>query len=298
MGVPCRSVAITYTFVPVTHCDMCGGTDFRMLGMRLNRSQGRRPREADGIAVSVKQCRACDLIFADPRPEPKSLADHYGMPPEDYWTADVFDRGADYFANEIATAKRLIDFQSGMSALDVGAGLGKAMLSLDAAGFDTWGLEPSEPFHQRLIQRVDPSRVFMTTLEEADFPPDSFDFITFGAVLEHLNSPSAALDRALSWLRPGGILQAEVPNAHHFVSRIINAYFRLRGTNYVTHISPMHPPFHLYEFSLRSFARYKVAGHKFMVCEIMNLPRLLHPPLRWWMERTNTGMQLTVYIGR
>jgi hypothetical protein len=34
---------------------MCGATNFRMLGLRLNQSQGRRPREADGIAVSVTQ---------------------------------------------------------------------------------------------------------------------------------------------------------------------------------------------------------------------------------------------------
>ena len=27
----------------------------------------------------------------------------------------------------------------------------------------------------------------------------------------------------------------------------------MRGTNYVTNISPMHSPFHLYEFGLKSF---------------------------------------------
>ncbi len=89
----------------------------------------------------------------------------------------------------------------------------------------------------------------MSSVEDADFPARSFDFITFGAVLEHLYSPSLALSRALGWLRPGGIIQAEVPSSDHLLSKLLNFYFRLRGTNYVTHLSPMHPPFHLYEFS-------------------------------------------------
>jgi 2-polyprenyl-3-methyl-5-hydroxy-6-metoxy-1,4-benzoquinol methylase len=293
-----RAGSITYTFHSVTKCDMCGSSSFRQLGMRLNRTQGMEPRKADGIAVSVKQCRDCDLIFSDPQPVPRKLSDHYGLPADDYWAPDAFARDESYLSDEIETAKRLLSFRPGMSALDIGAGLGKAMLSLSAAGFEAWGIEPSQPFYRRAVQNVGSERLLMLTLENADFPAASFDFITFGAVLEHLYSPSAALAKAMEWLKPGGIIHAEVPNAHHLVAKIINAYFRLRGTNYVTHISPMHPPFHLYEFSLRSFKNYKVAGHKFMVCSIINLPRFTHPALRWWMERTNTGMQLTVYLRR
>ena len=64
----------------------------------------------------------------------------------------------------------------------------------------------------------------------------------------------------------------------------------------------MHVPFHLYEFGLKSFQKnaglvgYEIAEHQFTVCSIYHVPRFLHPPLRWWMDRTNTGMQLTVYL--
>jgi 2-polyprenyl-3-methyl-5-hydroxy-6-metoxy-1,4-benzoquinol methylase len=287
-----------YTFRPVARCDMCDSTRFRVLGMRLNGRQGMRPARASGIAVTVKQCRDCDLIFSDPQPVPRDLSDHYGLPPEDYWTADVFSRDESYFSDEIETAKRLLSFRTGMTALDIGAGLGKTMHSLTAAGFDTWGIEPSRPFYERAVQQVDPARLAMTTLEDAVFEPACFDFITFGAVLEHLYSPSASIDKALTWLRPGGIVHAEVPNADHLVSKIINTYFRLRGTNYVTHISPMHPPYHLYEFTRRSFKKYRLAAHRFMVCSVINLPGFTHPLLKWWMARTDTGMQLTVYLTR
>ncbi|HXG81554.1 MAG TPA: class I SAM-dependent methyltransferase [Sphingomicrobium sp.] len=284
-------------------CDMCGSTNFKLLGMRLSRSQGLDPRSAEGIAVPVKQCE-CGLIFSDPLPIPRDIADHYGVAPDQYWQAQDFDTPADYFADEIATAKRLLDFKPGMTALDIGVGYGRISTALTRAGFDTWGIEPSAPFRDKAIEvlGIAPERIQLAAMEEADFPSSSFDFITFGAVLEHLYSPSFALERALRWLKPNGIIQAEVPSSRWLLPKLINLYFRLRGTNYVTHLSPMHVPFHLYEFTLDAFRRngarvgYQIADHKFMVCAIYHVPSFLHPVLRWWMERTNSGMQLTVYL--
>jgi SAM-dependent methyltransferase len=228
------------------------------------------------------------------------------MPPEEYWGADQWhwQWTPDYFSTEIGHAKRLLPFAPGMKALDIGVGLGKSMKSLEHAGFEAYGIEPSEPFYDKAlsIMGLDQSRVTLAAVEEAEFPKDMFDFITFGAVLEHVYSPSLALSRAMSWLKPGGIIQAEVPSSHHLIPKFLNLFFRLRGTNYVTNISPMHSPFHLFEFSLRSFEKngrrigYEVAHHDFTVCAIYHLPKLVHPPLRWWMRRRNSGMQIAVYL--
>lgn len=45
-----------------------------------------------------------------------------------------------------------------MRALDIGAGLGKGMLSLQNAGFDTYGFEPSIPFYEKAMAttKMDP----------------------------------------------------------------------------------------------------------------------------------------------
>jgi 2-polyprenyl-3-methyl-5-hydroxy-6-metoxy-1,4-benzoquinol methylase len=43
------------------------------------------------------------------------------------------------------------------------------------------------------------------------FPEAHFDFITFGAVLEHLYDPSMSIHKAMSWLKPSGIMHIEVP---------------------------------------------------------------------------------------
>src|SRR5687768_6197236 len=99
-----------YQFVPVESCNMCGAgrAKHRMLGMRLNRSQGRNPRSVPGIAVAVMQCTVCDLIFSDPQPIPGSLADHYGTPAESYWNSQYFEYNPEYFAHEISVAKSLL----------------------------------------------------------------------------------------------------------------------------------------------------------------------------------------------
>jgi SAM-dependent methyltransferase len=284
---------------------MCGADPrhFRVMGLRLNHSQGRKPRQAAGIAVSVKKCSICELVFADPQPIPDTFEAHYGAP-EDYWTEEQFKDEPNYFAHEIATAKRLLSFREGMRALDIGAGLGKAMRALASAGFDTYGLEPSAEFRKAAIAHggIRDDRLELAVIEDAHYPAQQFDFITFGAVLEHLQSPAQSLQRALQWLKPGGVIQAEVPSSRWLISRLVNAYYRLCGTRLVTNISPMHVPFHLFEFGPRSFelhgrrAGYEVAELRFMVCSIPHVPDLLHAPLRWWMERTRAGMQLEVYL--
>jgi SAM-dependent methyltransferase len=283
---------------------MCGasGEQVRALGMRLNRSQGFRPKRLTGIAVGVRKCARCELIFADPQPIPDNFEDHYGDADE-YWRDEYFAEDPTYFKREIAAAKPLLPARDKQKALDIGAGIGKAMQALTAAGFDAWGMEPSAPFRDIAIKRgLDPERLVLGGIEDASYPPETFDFVTFGAVLEHLPDPAAALTRALAWLKPGGIIQVEVPSSRHLIARLTNLYFRLRGTNYVTNISPMHAPYHFYEFGLRSFelhgqrCGYEVAHHVYGVGEILHFPRIMHAPLRWYMERTRTGMQLTVYL--
>jgi SAM-dependent methyltransferase len=278
-----------------------------MLGMRLNRSQGRAPRAKPGIAVGVMKCEQCGLIFANPLPIPADISDHYGLSPEDYWVPEYFGDDPDYFAAQVTTAKKLVGFQPGMKALDIGAGMGKAMKALKAGGFDAYGIEASKSFRDAAIARmgIDPDRIRLCQMEKAEFGPE-FDFITFGAVLEHLYHPAEALERALSWLAPGGVIQVEVPSSSHLLPPLLNLYFRLAGTNYVTHISPMHPPFHLYEFGLKSFqahgerAGYRVVEHEFHENEVLfvPIPRIFHRPLSSWMRRKNRGMQLTVWLGK
>jgi len=302
-------MAVGYFFEEIKSCEMCGDPvgNHKLLGQRLNRTQGLTPRRKSGISVSVRQCRKCRLIYSSPQPIPFDIQDHYNVPPETYWqNAEYFEVNPSDFINQITTVKKLLPSKNGVTALDVGAGLGKCMIALENAGFDAYGFEPSNSFYERAIAKmnISPGKLKLGTVEDINYPPNFFDFVTFGAVFEHLYHPGRCLEKAMQWLKPNGIIHIEVPSSRWLVSRLINFYYKLVGTNYVTNLSPMHAPFHLYEFDLGSFQflgekiGFDIAEYKYDVCSIPNVPRIAHPLFRKYMEWTNTGMQLTVYLKR
>ena len=295
-----------YSFEEIDTCEMCGSptAGHRILGQRLNQSQGMNPKRKAGISVTIKKCSDCDLIYSSPQPIPFDIQDHYGTPPEEYWKSGYFEWTPEYFAPQIKVIKDMLPFKPGMTALDIGAGLGKSMLSLNNAGFDSYGFEPSIPFYERALSKmkINPDRLKLGMIENVDYDEASFDFITFGAVFEHLYHPAASLEKALKWLKPNGIVQIEVPSSNHLIAKFINLYYRLRGTNYVTNLSPMHSPFHLYEFGLKSFEaladklNFRIEKSYYDVATIEFVPKILHPVVGKYMEMTDTGMQLTVYL--
>ena len=111
---------------------MCGSDhgNHKILGKRLNRSQGKNPRNKIGITVTICECNECGLIYANPQPVPNNIQDHYGATPESYWEPEYFLIKDSYFENEISKLKELISFRKGMKSLDIGAGLGKQMIAL------------------------------------------------------------------------------------------------------------------------------------------------------------------------
>ena len=284
---------------------MCGAKtdDHSVMGRRLNRSQGLNPRKKIGIATTVVRCTNCKLIYSNPQPIPFDLQDHYGVPPESYWKEAYFTVNENYFINEIAILKKLLDFKPDMRSLDIGAGLGKAVVALGKAGFDSYGFEPSKPFYERAISMtgISSDKLKFGMMEDLEYPENNFDFITFGAVLEHLYDPSASIEKAMRWLKPNGIMHIEVPSANWLTNKIYNLIYKLQGLDYVGNISPMHEPFHLYEFSLDSFMahakqnKYSIAFYEYYVGQTF-LPSFADFILKPYMRKTNTGLQLCVWL--
>lgn len=93
-------------------------------------------------------------------------------------------------------------------------------------------------------------------------------------------------------------------SSRHYIARLVNFFYRLRGTSDVTSTSPTHNPFHLYEFALDTFGRkgrrlgYEIAHKEVRVCAIYHVQRIPYRLLRCIMARTATGMRLTVYLRR
>lgn len=287
---------------------MCGRetSNAKVLGHRASKTTGYFPRRARGVIIPVLQCNHCGLVYCDPLPLPLDIGQHYNVEPADYWpeTLNYFKENPTYFDYENSVAKRLLNFQDGMKSLDIGSGIGKALVSMRRAGFEPYGIEPSEKFRKFCVEKnqIPESCLQAASVETAQYPDGFFDFITFGAVLEHVYHPAQCLSIALKWLRPGGILHAEVPSPHWLVARLINLFYRLQGTTFVTNVSPMHVPYHLYEFTVPSFQEFaarsgcEIAHHEFFVCAQYHIPKFLQGLTAKIMKRTNTGMQLSVFM--
>ena len=296
---------LRYYFNYIDKCNMCGsgGETHKILGKRLNQSQGKNPKTKIGITTTIIKCTDCGLIYSNPQPVPFDIQDHYGVPPEDYWKESYFVVNENYFAKELKQLKQLIDIKSDTKALDIGTGLGKAMIAMSKSGLDTYGFEPSKQFHERAISKmgINPERLKLGMIEDMDYPENYFDFISFGAVLEHLYDPSASIEKALKWLKPNGVMYIEVPSSNWLISKILNLYYKIKLTDYVSNLSPMHDPYHLYEFGVKSFElhakknNYELAYYEFDVCQAF-MPKFLDYFLRPLMRKTNTGMQLCMWL--
>jgi ubiquinone/menaquinone biosynthesis C-methylase UbiE len=296
---------IKYSFQYITNCNMCGSPldKHRILGKRLNQSQGKNPKSKIGITTTIMKCNSCELIYANPLPIPHNIQDHYGVPPESYWTEKYFTVNDNDYKGLIEMVNSHMKTGDNRKALDIGAGIGKCMIALSNAGYDTYGIEPSEPFYKNAIEKmkIDPAKLKLEMIEEAEYPDNYFDFITFGAVLEHLYDPSLAIKKSMKWLKPGGIIYIEVPSSNWLVNKLINLNYKLRGLDYVGNISPMHSPFHLYEFGLKSFSEhanqnnYEIALYYYQVCKTY-MPKIVDYIIKPYMAKTDTGMQLSVFL--
>jgi SAM-dependent methyltransferase len=237
---------------------------------------------------------------------PETLEQHYDLPPEEYWSAPAHasyaEQGKSYFSEQIAAFRQLWTGSGTPRALDIGAGIGKTMMALEQSGFESSGIEPSPSFHERAIARgIDPDRLQLAAVETAHFGPNSFDLVSFGSVLEHLHDPASALETVIGWTTPGGLVYVEVPSANWLMARLLNVAYRLQGLDNVTNLSPMHPPFHLYEFTTEAFRRhgshagYEVVSHDFFACQTY-LPRPAARVAEQIMAATKTGMMLLVWL--
>jgi ubiquinone/menaquinone biosynthesis C-methylase UbiE len=148
--------------------------------------------------------------------------------------------------------------------------------------------------------KINPNKLKNEIVETVKYPDNYFDFISLGAVLEHLYNPSDILESTLRWLKPGGIIHIEVPSSDWLISKLINLYYKLTCRDYVSNLSPMHMPYHLYEFSLNSFGmnsrnKYKIVFYEYYVCKTF-LPPFMDFIIKPIMKKTNTGMQLCVCL--
>jgi 2-polyprenyl-3-methyl-5-hydroxy-6-metoxy-1,4-benzoquinol methylase len=94
--------------------------------------------------------------------------------------------------------------------LEVGFGNGFMLAAAAERGWQVIGLELDESCVKRMTEQ-DIAAHCCTLLEYAG-EAESFDVIAMYSVIEHVLDPAAYLEKALSLLRPGGILVLRLPD--------------------------------------------------------------------------------------
>jgi len=162
------------------------------------------------------RCGDCGHGYLDPRPSDAALGAFYGAlyTPENLQTMikigeSGFDRGlqkARVAAVVAATAGRPVE-----RLLDVGCGVGFYLKLLSDAypEAEALGVEMGGPAADRAAA-LGPT-ILRTGFDEADVAAGSVDVLCMNHLVEHLPSPMDALRRAAELVRPGGVIEVEIP---------------------------------------------------------------------------------------
>jgi SAM-dependent methyltransferase len=174
---------------------------------------GDRDRDAHPLRTTI--CRRCGLVWSNPRPGEEEVRRYYStgyrLDYKGYSTPSmrhVARSGRGALDRYRALAPHVA---RGSRVLDAGAGGGEVVYVLRKFGFDASGLEPDEQYarHAREALGVPVATGFV---QDAEFPPGSFDAVTMYHALEHVEDPSAILSRLRGWIAERGVLFIEVPN--------------------------------------------------------------------------------------
>ncbi|MBS0150330.1 MAG: class I SAM-dependent methyltransferase [Nitrospira sp.] len=184
-------------------CNLCGGTEVSTLSSRSR----------SGNPLRTVICRACGLVWSDPRPHDarQFYEELYRLTYKNTYSPKpkhVLRAGTVALSRFGKIAPLL---SSRKTVLDVGTGGGEFAYLLQSLGYVVNGIEPNRGYADYSIQQYGLT-VQVGFVQDATFAPASFDIVTIWHVLEHTEDPGFILARLRSWLKPDGILVVEVPN--------------------------------------------------------------------------------------
>ena len=188
----------------------------------------------DFAGHEIVRCRACTMIFVNPRPSVDQLAERYR---ETYRRDFQQYPSGEYlaFMDKRAVAQRAfilthLQVDSTSRVLDIGCAAGSLLLSFSDMTANLEGYEPDVMMANLARDRLPVSaRIFNELCDPAVLPAETYDLITLSHVFEHVLDPVVFLGHLLRMTRPGGFVFIEVPNESiSEVERQVRAPFRTK----------------------------------------------------------------------
>jgi len=104
----------------------------------------------------------------------------------------------------------------GMDVLDVGSGTCVFLHEMNKFGFNTYSIDPDKSSAKHSKETVKVNKAYCGTLDSVKID-QTFDFISFNKVLEHVKNPIRVLSKAKDLLSESGIIYIEVPDGERIV---------------------------------------------------------------------------------
>lgn len=178
-------------------CDLCGEVSERELFYAYDKLYlWRRER------FRVVQCRACGLVYVNPRPTPDVKRSCYL---EDYPFYQVDQKKQQPLLHYEPVIKWIEQRVGKGSVLDIGTGASLFLAAMQDRGYEAVGTEVDSQIADSMRQRFGLT-VLEGNLEELNLPDESFDAVTIMGVLEHVASPRRLLIEVHRVLKPTGVV--------------------------------------------------------------------------------------------
>ena len=230
-------------------CLICGSNAWHTSGIRGNREySGADPKAEPHYVTEVLQCDACGFFFTAPLNKAADELEemHYSRP-DSYHGPD--DENCDL------RLKAIQRYCPTGCLLDIGAGKGEFIRAAIRSGFEARGIEPSVNFAAYASDELK-LPVRQGYLDKPGlFDVEKFDVVTLFHVLEHVHQPHELIALLRTYMKEDGLLLIEVPNTEGFLMKVIDVFYRIRGLQWSSRLSPYHPPFHRYGYAKRSITR-------------------------------------------
>jgi 2-polyprenyl-3-methyl-5-hydroxy-6-metoxy-1,4-benzoquinol methylase len=167
-----------------------------------------------GAPLRTVICRACGLVWSDPRPHDARQFYEADYRVEYKGTYEPRPkhilRAGKVALSRLEKIKPLVE-RGRKRILDVGTGGGEFAFLLSTLGHDVRGVEPNRGYAEYSIREYGLA-IDVGFVQDVALPAEAFDVITMWHALEHTESPSSVLDRLRRALRADGVLVIEVPN--------------------------------------------------------------------------------------